>query len=85
MIRVDGDTIKEADFTSELKKGKVVVIKKDKDDKTILLSGVRLQLQQNGQKVYEAITNEQGIATFDKVICGSYKLKEVSILTNLCT
>lgn len=74
-IREEGKII-ELEATNLKKRGKVIVTKADFDQQNLFLQGVSFVLSQDGEVKYEAITDEQGVATFEGVIYGDYELSE---------
>lgn len=78
-IREDGKVIDAGTVENKLKKGSVILKKVDADTKQPL-KGVVFVLKQGDKEVYEATTDEEGIATFKDVVYGSYKLVEKSTL-----
>ncbi len=57
-------------------KGKINVIKVDQNNERIVGVGFELQ-KQDGTKVAEAITDENGVVSFDNILPGKYKLVEI--------
>ena len=72
-----GDGVGRATLNIKTNTGKVVVNKTD-DETSQPIVGVKFSLKrEDGTIVGTATTNEQGIATFDKLYQGNYKLVEV--------
>lgn len=72
-----GDGVGRAILNFETNTGKVIVNKTD-DETSKPIQGVKFSLKRaDGTIVGTATTNEQGIATFDKLYQGNYKLVEV--------
>lgn len=72
-----GDGVGRATLNIKTNTGKVVVNKTD-DETSQPIAGVKFSLKrEDGTIVGTATTNEQGVATFDKLYQGNYKLVEV--------
>ncbi len=77
-----GDGVGRATLNIKTNTGKVVVNKTD-DETSQPIAGVKFSLKrEDGTILGTATTNEQGIATFDKLYQGNYKLVEVETNPN---
>lgn len=83
-ITVDpyGDFAASTNFTANLGKGKVQVIKNDAEISSTHIEGVQFQLLKDGKEAARATTDSQGIATFTGLYQGHYQLKELSTNAN---
>lgn len=88
-LAVDQDIIVEWNSTLELKienekkKGQIKILKFDKDNNEIKLSGVEFQIiNKNGTIVETIISDENGEALSSRLPIGEYRIKEVSLGTN---
>ncbi|MCI6271625.1 MAG: hypothetical protein MR601_01640 [Erysipelotrichaceae bacterium] len=79
-VQNDGETIDLGNITNTIKKGKVTFVKVDTDDTTKKLKGVKFALIQNGVEKYVAISDDNGVVTFNNVVYGMYKLKEIETI-----
>lgn len=69
---------KEIKIYNKLKKGKLKVIKVDKDDSNIKLEGVKFNLlNEKKEGIKELTTNENGEIELNNLIIGKYYLKEI--------
>lgn len=69
---------------NEKKKGQIKVIKEDKDYNQIKLSGVEFEvLDKNNRIVEKMVTDENGEAITSRLPIGEYKIKEVSLGSNV--
>ena len=63
-------------------KGKVIVIKSDAQDNNLKLQNVVFALKKGNIEVASATTNSEGVATFENIPYGEYKLVEKNSLVN---
>ena len=82
-IIVNWNETSEIKIENEKKKGRIKVIKQDKDHNEIKLSGVEFEVIDSQNRIVEKIvTNENGEATTSRLVIGKYKVKEISLGTN---
>ncbi|WP_018142963.1 SpaA isopeptide-forming pilin-related protein [Alloscardovia criceti] len=74
-IDTDAQTVEVGDVLNARIRGTVTVTKKDADDQTPL-AGAQFALQREGKTLYEATAGEDGVATFERVLYGTYTLVE---------
>lgn len=79
-ITVKWKETSEVVIENEKKKGRIKVIKEDKDNNKIKLSGVEFEvLDKNNRIIEKIVTDDNGEATTSKLPIGEYKLKEISL------
>ncbi len=68
---------------NEKKKGRIKVVKQDKEHNEIKLAGVKFQVINNNNRIIEEIeTDSNGEAITSKLPIGEYKLREISLGNN---
>lgn len=77
IVQVENNKTIEVTIKNEHKKGNIKILKTDKDDKNILLKGVKFEIEDSYGLKFEAITNENGIAQINNIRIGNVKIKEV--------
>lgn len=77
-----GDYSNTISLKSSVNTGKLQIIKKDADTEQPLENVVFQLLKSDGTQITSATTNSKGIATFDNLYQGSYKLQEISTADN---
>lgn len=81
-VELKEDEITSIKFENELKKGKIRVIKVDKDNNEVLLQGVKFEIKdQSGKVVDTVVTNEKGEATTKPLPCINKKYVVVEVET----
>ena len=82
-ITVKWNETSETVIENEKIKGKIKIIKMDKDYNEIKLAGVKFQIIDNNNRIIEEIeTDVNGEALTSRLPLGEYKIKEVSLGTN---
>lgn len=81
-IDEEGKVVDLGNVSNQIKKGSVHITKVDAEDEAKKLAGVVFVLTQEDEEVYEATTDENGVARFTGVNYGKYTLKEKSTLEN---
>ncbi len=77
-IRTQGEKISLGQFTNQIIKGNVKVIKIDSENPQTTIPGVTFGLLQNGEIKYQATSKNNGEVLFEDVVYGGYILKELS-------
>ena len=77
IINIYNGKVSELVVQNEHKKGSLQITKVDKDNHNILLEGVKFKITDKDGFIYEATTNEQGIAILENIRVGSVKIKEI--------
>lgn len=73
----------ELKIENEKKKGQIKIIKRDKDDSTIKLEGVKFEIQDKDEKLVSILkTDENGEAILSNIPIGNYYIKETETLEN---
>lgn len=73
----------ELKIENEKKKGQIKIIKRDKDDSTIELEGVKFEIQDKDEKLVSILkTDENGEAILSNIPIGNYYIKETETLEN---
>lgn len=82
-ITLNYDEVKQIEFSNKLKKGNLKIIKVDKDNNNIFLSGVEFDLIDcNGNVISSIITDKNGCAEVHDLNIGNYILREKSTNTD---
>lgn len=82
-ITVKWNETSEIVIENEKKKGQIKVIKEDKDNNQIKLSGVEFEvLDKNNRIIEKVVTDEKGEAITSRLPIGEYKVKETSLGKN---
>lgn len=76
-VQVENEKVSEITIKNEHKKGNLKIIKVDKDNNSIALEGVKLEITDKEGFKYEAVTNKEGIAEVENIRIGTIKIKEV--------
>lgn len=75
-IKVEEDKIKEIHFENEHQKGKLKIVKVDKDDHQIPLAGVAFEITDEMGTQYHVETDKKGIIEIDNIRTGKVTVKE---------
>ena len=82
-ITVKWNETTEAIIENEKIKGKIKIVKIDKDHNEIKLAGVKFQIIDINNRIVEEVeTDENGEALTSRLPLGEYKIKEISLGTN---
>ena len=77
-LNIKYNEVKEIEYTNELQKGSIKVIKVDKDDNEVKIENVKFELKDDkGEVVKEGLTDKNGELKFDNLVIGNYFLKEI--------
>ena len=82
-IKINWNETLELKIKNEKKKGKIKIIKQDKEDKTIKLSGVDFEILNESKECIEKLTtDENGEAISSDLVEGKYFIKEINTQEN---
>lgn len=82
-IKINWNETLELKIENEKKKGKIKIIKQDKEDKTIKLSGVDFEILNESKECIEKLTtDENGEAISSDLVEGKYFIKEINTQEN---
>lgn len=82
-IEVKWDKTSEITIQNEKKKGQIKIIKQDKENSEIKLTGVEFQIIDSNHRIVDKVkTNDKGEAVSSKLPIGEYKVKEMSLGNN---
>ena len=81
-IEIKDSQIVEMNIYNEHKKGKLKIIKVDKDNNQIPLEGVKFEVTDEAKEKYTVLTNKEGIAELDNVRTGKVTIKEIETNKN---
>ena len=76
-VQVEDKKISEIVVQNEHKKGNLKIIKVDKDNNSIALEGVKLEITDEDGFKHEAVTDEKGIANVEDIRIGNIEIKEI--------
>ena len=77
-LNIKYNEVKEIEYTNELQKGNIKVIKVDKDENKVKIENVKFELKDgNGEVVKEGLTDKNGELKLDNLVIGKYFLKEI--------
>ena len=76
-LQVENEKLTDLVVENKHKNGSLQIKKVDKDNPNIVLEGVKFEVTDKDGYIYEAITNEDGIAQVENIRVGNVKIKEI--------
>lgn len=82
-IRINWNETLELKIENEKRKGKIKIIKEDEENENIKLEGIKFEvLNDNDECIQTLVTDENGEATSNDLIVGTYYIKEIETREN---